>query len=54
MESHVFDSLPTFSQLARFAPIAIVVCGLVYFGWWLRGDTVKALREFIEYLKSID
>jgi len=45
------SDLPSFEQLARFAPVAIVTVGLVYFGWWLRGDTVKALKEWIDYLK---
>lgn len=38
--------------LMRIAPVSMIVILLIYFGWWLRGDSIKILREWVEELKK--
>ena len=38
------DAIPTFDQIVRIAPVSVIVCGLVFFGWWLRGESVDLIQ----------
>ena len=42
--------LPAWSEIIKIAPIAVIVAGLIYFGWFLRGDSIKHLRDWIDEL----
>lgn len=38
-------------ELIRIAPVSMIVILLIYFGWWLRGESVRLLKEWIDELK---
>lgn len=47
-------SIPTFDQLMRIAPAALLVLAIAgagfATGWWSRGESVRTLREWLETL----
>ena len=39
---------PTMQELLRIVPVASLTCALIYFGWWLRGESVRILKQQLD------
>jgi hypothetical protein len=45
--------MPPVSDIFKAAPIASILCAVVFFGFWLRGEQVKSLDKTIEILREL-
>ena len=45
--------LPSFGDIFNAAPVVSIVCGVVFFGFWLRKGEVLSLKEDLKYLRRL-
>ena len=45
--------MPPVSDIFKAAPIASIICGVVFFGYWLRGKEAEAKQQTIEILREL-
>lgn len=45
--------MPPVSDIFKAVPIATIMAAIVYFGFWMRGEQVKAQDKTIEILREL-
>ena len=45
--------IPAWSEIFKAAPLATIICFIVFFGHWLRNAEVKRQDEHLIYLKHL-